>query len=38
MTSLSRHPVTWSIVALLLFLVVLYTLFNVGGTMNGTGL
>jgi hypothetical protein len=37
MAFLSRHKVLL-IVALFVLLVVLYTLFNVGGTTDGTGL
>jgi hypothetical protein len=38
MTTLSRRRIILSVVVLVLLLIVFYTLFNVGGTTNGTGL
>ena len=38
MTHLSSRTVIWGIVALVVLVLVLYWLFNLGGTTNGTGL
>jgi hypothetical protein len=38
MTHLSSRTIIWGIVALVVLVLVIYSLFNLGGTTNGTGL
>jgi hypothetical protein len=37
MITLSKRRIIWSVVVLVSLLIVLYTLFNVGGTTSGIG-